>query len=500
MNLVEFALKFRDQASSPLRQFGAQADRTFTGVERKQRDVIRGNKDVGSSFSSMGKLVGAGVALGVFAAAVSSIKSYASEAAKMYCIQLEAETKLATVMRQRIGATDEQIDSIKKLAQEQQKLGVIGDEVQLSGAQQMATFVSQQASIETLLPSMNNLLAQQKGLNATSESAVNIGNLMGKAMQGQTSALTRVGITFTEAQEKVLKYGNEQERAAMLAQVIQDNVGDMNAALAATDEGKLKQMSNAAGDVQEQFGRVVNRLKVALLPVQEGFVQMLNAIIPIVEQVVEPLSSGVQRVMSFVKELKGDTSDWCGYFDTVKSLIVDHVWPVIAKVGGIIKNIVSQMVTFVKESELLKDVFSFIGTILGGLWDLLGKLVEAVSWIWDNVVKPIIEGIEALYRWIKGSDQKKEGGKTTPAAPAMDKKQEQLLGTIAKNTHEQVATAQEAEQAIVGGGQKVVNITVGKFLDYINIEAKNVTESKQEIQELFEECLYRTLANGATAL
>ena len=71
---------------------------------------------------------------------------------------------------------------------------------------------------------MNNLLAQQKGLNATQTDAVNIGNLMGKVMQGQTSALTRVGISFTAAQEEVLKYGNEQEKAAMLAQVITDNV------------------------------------------------------------------------------------------------------------------------------------------------------------------------------------------------------------------------------------------------------------------------------------
>lgn len=171
-----------------------------------------------------------------------------------YQIQKTAETQLETVMRQRMDASDEMIDSIKDLASEQQKLGVIGDEVQLSGAQQMATFLTEADSIKTLLPAMNNLLAQQKGLNATNQDAINIGNLIGKAMQGQTAALRRVGITFDEAQEKVMKYGTESQRAAMMAEIITANVGDMNAELAKTPTGKLKQTENWLGDIKEQIG------------------------------------------------------------------------------------------------------------------------------------------------------------------------------------------------------------------------------------------------------
>ncbi len=111
-----------------------------------------------------------------------------------------------------MNATADDIQGIKDLASAQQELGVIGDEVQLSGAQQIATFLKQKESLATLLPAMNNLLAQQNGLNATTQDAVSVGNLMGKVMQGQTSALTRVGITFDEAEEKVLKYGTESER------------------------------------------------------------------------------------------------------------------------------------------------------------------------------------------------------------------------------------------------------------------------------------------------
>jgi len=161
-------------------------------------------------------------------------------------------------MQQRMGATAAEIQSIKDLASAQQELGVIGDEVQLSGAQQIATFLNEKASLETLLPAMNNLLAQQKGLSATTQDAISVGNLMGKVMQGQTSALTRVGITFDEAEEKVLKYGTESERAAMLAQVITNNVGNMNAQLAQTESGKQQQLANRLGDIKEQIGGLVN--------------------------------------------------------------------------------------------------------------------------------------------------------------------------------------------------------------------------------------------------
>lgn len=202
----------------------------------------------------------AALATGIDAAqrSFSQLQGAMQGLADAYAVQEVAETKLATVMQQRMGATDAEIQSIKDLAAAQQEIGVIGDEVQLSGAQQIATFLSEKDSLEALVPAMNNLLAQQKGLNATTGDAVQVGNLMGKAMMGQVDALKRVGITFTEAEANVMKYGTEQERAAMLAQIITNNVGEMNAQLAQTESGKQQQLANAIGDVKEQIGGLVN--------------------------------------------------------------------------------------------------------------------------------------------------------------------------------------------------------------------------------------------------
>lgn len=194
----------------------------------------------------------------------SKLGELARSLAEAYAVQEEAELKLTTIMRQRMNASDEEVNSIKRLASEQQKIGVIGDEVQLAGAQQVATFLKNKESIEALLPAMNNLAVQQNGLNVNSEAMVNIGNMVGKVMQGQTGALRRVGISFTEAQEKALKYGSELDRAKTLAQVITDNVGDMNAKLAKTDAGKAKQMANSFGDWQEEIGKAIAKYEALL--------------------------------------------------------------------------------------------------------------------------------------------------------------------------------------------------------------------------------------------
>lgn len=178
----------------------------------------------------------------------------------------EAQTKLTTVMRQRMGATAEDVASVNAAVAAQTKLGVVGGTVQRSGLQQLATFASHKRTLTALLPAMNNLLTQQKGLNATSEDAVGIANLLGKALQGQTGALRRVGITFSETQEKALKAGNEGERAAMLAEIITQNVGNMNAELAKTDAGKAKQLANSFGGVLTNIGK-------ALMPYQSMIAQ-----------------------------------------------------------------------------------------------------------------------------------------------------------------------------------------------------------------------------------
>ena len=229
---------------------GSKIAKSLSGVQSQANSV--GSK-VSNSFSKIAKVVGT-------AFSVAMITRFSKECVSAANIQTEAETKLTTVMRQRMSASNKAISSVKNYASALQETGVVGDEVQLAGAQQLSTFLKTDDALKKLMPAMNNLAVQQNGVNVTSESMVNIGNLMGKVMQGQTSALTRVGITFSDAQAQVLKYGNEEQRAAMLSQVITDNVGNMNKALANTPAGRIQQLKNSFGDMQETLGRGLNNV------------------------------------------------------------------------------------------------------------------------------------------------------------------------------------------------------------------------------------------------
>lgn len=197
----------------------------------------------------------------------------------------EARTKLATVMGQRItGFQSEDVDALNKVVAAQSALGVVSGTVQRNGLQQLATFATMRSTLETLLPAMNNLLVQQHGLNATSGDAVGIANLMGKALMGNSSALRRVGISFSEAQAELIKTGDEATRAATIAEVITQNVGNMNAELAKTDAGKVKQLQMYFGGLKVQLGQLLSPYQELISTVGQigmaitGVVQMRSAV------------------------------------------------------------------------------------------------------------------------------------------------------------------------------------------------------------------------------
>lgn len=216
--------------------------------------------------------------------AVQSLQSAMQGLTRAYAIQQEAETKLASNMRNTIGASDAEIQSIKDLCSAQQQLGVIGDEVQLAGAQELAVHVRHTETLKTLIPAMNDMIAKEKGLSATQESATNIAKMLGKVMDGQVTVLRRYGITASDAQLEVLKLGTEEERAAVLSQLIADKMGGVNRELAKTSSGQVQQLTNALGDLGEQVGGVLTKVQpyvamaAQLTTATTGFIKLTTGI------------------------------------------------------------------------------------------------------------------------------------------------------------------------------------------------------------------------------
>lgn len=554
-NLVEYAYKMKDLASGPLGKIAGAFDKTGEAASKAQSKASLFSKLSAGAFGILN-------IVGVVKGAVGAFKEFtdANQA------QQEAETKLAQVMRNTMAASDEQIQSIKDLTAAQQQLGIVGDEVQLAGAQELGTYLEKTESLQKLIPVMNDMVAQQYGYNATQESAVNIATMMGKVMDGQTGALSRYGYKFTEAQEQILKYGTEAEKVATLTEVISDSVGGMNAAMAQTPEGRMKQLRNTLGDIKEQIGNEATKLGVAMLPAIQG-------LMPVVQKIMGALSKGLETVTPVLQNLMGKAvkgvtwivdhigalkpyiaalwqpvekmfnaigekmSGLSGFLEPLKRFI-DNMWghlvgmwqrigdafgglldfldpiievitgtimPLFDRVFGVVSDIIADFVEFVSQSELLKDIFSFIGKIVGFIGDILQKLVGVVQWLWNNIVMPILNAIERAYRLIKGKAPDSAGTNKAVAAPPEQKKKEpetttdKKIAEIAKNTRANTQSGAAASKGVASAGPKVVNINVQKFFDNINFNTTSLQESTAKIEDTILEVLSRVLVQGASA-
>lgn len=586
MKIVEYAIKIRDMGSQQLTSFGRKVTEqnakardyatnvqqlnkfyrlSYTELQQKIRDtenVIRnsvlkseirearrelaklqkqsmrhkgntatvgeGRSGSGGGGLSLGGLIKGNIATSGILKTVAAVRNLAEESKQAYIIQEMAEQKLSVIMRQRMGATNDQIEAVKQLASQQQGIGVIGDEVQLAGGQQLGTFLNKTESLKTLLPAMNNLLAQQRGLNATDQDAVAIGNMMGKVMQGQTEALRRVGVTFSEAEEKTLKYGNEQQRAAMLAQVITNNVGEMNAALAKTDLGKLKQDENMIGDIKEKYGAVITKLQVAFLPLAGIGVRLSESLLPVINGMIPAIQSGILTVVDIInnakpylmemvqpavalwEQLKGAASGLNDYIQIAGELVKEHIWPVVSRVWTAVTRIVGNIITWVSKSQLIKDIFNGVCKFVGGIADFIGEIIKGLEWVWDNVIMPILDAVEKVYQLIKGGGEIKitvKNGKkeTTVKAGASNGNKPPLsdnaLNELSKNIADNNSAAKRSESAITGGNQqRNVTFNISKFFDNINIHAASVTESTSDIEATVLQCLARVLNQGALSV
>lgn len=187
--------------------------------------------------------------------AIGRLQSVMNDLTQAYAVQQEAETQLATAMRNTMGATDAQIQSIKELCSAQQELGVIGDEVQLQGAKQMAVYLNQATNLERLLPIINDVAVAQYGLNVSGQQLAGIADAIGKAMMGQDRGLRKFGISLTDAQKELLKTGTESERAALLVELLGQKFGGANEEIRKTSTGQVKAIDNWLGDLKENLGQ-----------------------------------------------------------------------------------------------------------------------------------------------------------------------------------------------------------------------------------------------------
>lgn len=283
----------------------------------------KGLSTLGEQMQQLKNLAGrVGTAIAA-AFSVTAVRAFAKECKSLYDVQLQAETKLETILRDHLGATEDQIKATKRYASELQEIGVIGDEVQLSGLQELSTYIENADSLKTMNRVLNDMLAQQYGFNATAESSVTIATMLGKVLEGQTAALSRYGYSFDEAQEKMLKFGTEEQRVATLAQVVESSVGGVNAALAKTPAGRMKQLSNTLGDIKEQFGAAVYQLEILFLPLLRRLADLLAQIATLAEMAAAAIANVFGEPVENISVVTAGGDDVSDYFTDLTDISED---------------------------------------------------------------------------------------------------------------------------------------------------------------------------------
>ena len=367
-NTVEYKIKLTsagtesvDKLKQVLSEVGGSIESITKGSDKLKVSLLNFNQAV--------------AAIQNVASALSQVSSAISGMTQFYAAQVEAETKLQTVMRNTMNASDAEVQSIKDLCSAQQELGVIGDEVQLAGVQELATYASKKSSLETLIPVMNDMIAQQYGFNATQESAVNIATMMGKVFAGQTSALSRYGYTFTEAQEQILKFGTEEEKAATLAEVVRQSVGGVNADRAKTDTGRMVQLNNAIGDIKEQVGQM-------LIPFQSFITQASE---------MGMAASGIIQLAQAINTTGIATKAWtAAQWLLNAALDANPIGVVVMALAALVGALVYAYNNSEDFRRIVDEAWAAVKDLASVLWGVLKKALDVA-----------VKGFKAVVQWVK---------------------------------------------------------------------------------------------------
>lgn len=259
-------------------------------------------------------------------------------------------------------------------------------------------------------------------------------------------------------------------------------------------------MGNAASEIGDAFSPLTHKLLDLGIKFAEGIGPGLEKAKPFIDII----SNGLGKAVDFVTGLINGTSEWSSYVLLVQDFWV-MIWGYVKNIGLKVWSLVSSVVDFIKKSQFLKDVFSGVFSIVKNIAEFLlktlGFLIDGLAWLWENVLKPILNGIEKAYRWLKGSDDIKISATKTILVP-----KKPIIAANGQNSNIQTAntlaasnnsSGKTAGDTVSGGGPKVVNINLGKFFDSIQFTTLNSGETAQELEKVVTECLARVLYNGS---
>jgi hypothetical protein len=335
-------------------------------VDNLNKSLKAASKDVdtfGDKMGKVGKMVGAAFAAAAAAAGAYAIK-IGVEGVKAAIEDEKAQTQLAVALENATGATKAQIAATEQsILQMSLATGVADDELR-PALGRLVRSTSDTEKAQQLLATALDISA------ATGKPLESVANALGKAYDGNTASLGKLGIGLSAAELKTMNFTQVQGK-------LSDLFGGAAARNADTYAGRIARMQIAFDEAKETIG-------FALLPILEKLMGFIN-------------NNALPIINAFSGAFSLNGNGLGGVITTVGNIITSVFTPIIngmIKAFGYVRDAIGDNLDTFKEFGALIATYvaPVIGTVLGGALQVAGKIAGGVIDVIAGVVK-ILNGL-----------------------------------------------------------------------------------------------------------
>lgn len=346
-------------------------------VDNLNKSLKTASADVetfGDKMGKVGKMVGAAFAAAAAAAGAYAIK-IGVEGVKAAIEDEKAQTQLALALENATGATQAQIAATEQsILQMSLATGVADDQLRPA----LGRLVRSTGDITKAQDLLSTALDVS---TATGKPLETVANALGKAYDGNTAALGKLGIGLSAAELKTMDFTAVQGR-------LSDLFGGAAARNADTYAGRIARMQVAFDEAKETIG-------FALLPILEKVINFIN-------------QNALPAINAFSGAFSLDGNGLGGVITTVGKTITSVFTPIInglVKAFGYVRDAIGENLDTFKTfgSYIATYLAPVIGTVLGGALQVAGKIAGTVIDVIAGVIKVLngliggaIAGINAL--------------------------------------------------------------------------------------------------------
>lgn len=217
-----------------------------------------------------------------FQRVIGAIKAQIAESNRLFDIQAKADAQQRAVIESTNRAAGRSLEQLKEQAQALQDVTLFGDEEVQRAQNLLLTFTNIQGDVfdRTTETALDLSVALDQDLKT---SAIQLGKALQDPIKG-VSALSEVGVSFTEQQREQIKAltesGEVAEAQGLILETLETQVKGSAQAVAEVGRGEWQQFQNILDDVSESIGRIITQnqrgLLNALRNIATGFRELLE--------------------------------------------------------------------------------------------------------------------------------------------------------------------------------------------------------------------------------